>query len=137
MLLAHSFESEPSDIYFNYTTGTAEAAVPMLNSLNMAASYYDQPQDIIVPTQPCNLNEVAQALEIARESPDGARDPIISNILETYLSQVWDRVLAQPDTYVMSRDEFAVFNFFQHRFAGNKIAITARKRYWDNVTGCS
>ncbi|KAG6002935.1 hypothetical protein E4U21_002500 [Claviceps maximensis] len=75
---------------------------------------------------------VAQALEIARESPDGASDPTVSKILEHSLSQIWGRVQNQPDTYVMNRDEFSVFNFFQHRFVGDKNAITARKRYWDN-----
>lgn len=74
---------------------------------------------------------VAQALEIARESPDGAQDPTVSKILEYALSNIWGKVQANPDSYVMSRDEFAVFNFFQHRFKGNKMAVGARKRYWD------
>ncbi|KAF4464385.1 hypothetical protein FALBO_8776 [Fusarium albosuccineum] len=76
---------------------------------------------------------VAQALEIARESPDGSSDPTISKILEAALAQIWAKVQAHPDSYVMSRDEFAVFNFFQHRFAGDKTAVNARKRYWDNT----
>jgi hypothetical protein len=76
---------------------------------------------------------VAQALEIARESPDGASDPTVSKILELALSQIWGKVQAQPDSYVMTRDEFAVFNFFQHRFTGDKTAVTARKRYWDHA----
>ncbi|GFP56137.1 hypothetical protein TASIC1_0006030700 [Trichoderma asperellum] len=76
---------------------------------------------------------VAQALEIARESPDGASDPTVSKILEMALSQIWGKVQAQPDSYVMTRDEFAVFNFFQHRFTGDKTAVTARKRYWDHA----
>ncbi|KAG6031511.1 hypothetical protein E4U41_007545 [Claviceps citrina] len=75
---------------------------------------------------------VAQALEIARESPDGASDPTVSKILENSLSHIWDKVQNQPGSYVMSRDEFSVFNFFQHRFVGDKDAIAARKRYWDN-----
>ncbi|KAG5981069.1 hypothetical protein E4U55_003343 [Claviceps digitariae] len=75
---------------------------------------------------------VTQALEIARESPDGASDPTISKILEHSLSQIWGRVQNQPGSYVMSRDEFSVFNFFQHRFIGDQDAIAARKRYWDN-----
>jgi hypothetical protein len=76
---------------------------------------------------------VAQALEIARESPDGASDPTISAILENALSQIWARVQAQPNSYVMTRNEFAVFNFFQHLFEGDKDAIAARKRYWDST----
>ncbi|KAL6856479.1 hypothetical protein J3F83DRAFT_763961 [Trichoderma novae-zelandiae] len=76
---------------------------------------------------------VAQALEIARESPDGASDPTVSKILDIALSQIWGKVEAQPDAYVMTRDEFAVFNFFQHRFQGNTTAVKARKRYWDHA----
>jgi hypothetical protein len=77
---------------------------------------------------------VTQALEIARESPDGASDPTISNILESALNQIWAKIQAAPDSYVMSRDEFSLFNFFQHRFIGDKLAISARRRYWDNAS---
>ncbi|OLN85981.1 hypothetical protein CCHL11_05350 [Colletotrichum chlorophyti] len=88
------------------------------------------------PSTPASLKDsasVAQALEIARESPDGASDPTVSSILENAVSQIWAKVAAQPESYVMNRDEFAVFNYFQHRFYGNKIAMAARKRYWDNT----
>ncbi|KAL8418417.1 hypothetical protein RB594_001859 [Gaeumannomyces avenae] len=77
---------------------------------------------------------VAQALEVARESPDGARDPTIASILETALTQLWSKVESQPDSYVLTRDEFAVFNYFQHRFRDNKLATAARRRYWDNTS---
>ncbi|KAM3451814.1 hypothetical protein MY8738_008520 [Beauveria namnaoensis] len=74
---------------------------------------------------------VAHALEIARESPDSFWDSAFSNILEKALTQIWDQVQAHPCSYVMSRGQFAVFNFFQHRFIDNKDAIATRKRYWD------
>ncbi|TDZ25950.1 hypothetical protein C8034_v003267 [Colletotrichum sidae] len=76
---------------------------------------------------------VAQALDAARDTPEGASDPYVSSILESAISQIWAKVAAQPDSYVLNRDEFAVFNYFQHRFTGNKIAMAARKRYWDNA----
>ncbi|KAJ9156108.1 hypothetical protein NKR23_g1378 [Pleurostoma richardsiae] len=75
---------------------------------------------------------VAMALEVARETPEGAQDPTVVGILEAALSATWDKVVKQSD-YVMTPGEFAVFNFFQHRFAGNQDAIAARKRYWDNT----
>ncbi|PNH37036.1 hypothetical protein VD0002_g10021 [Verticillium dahliae] len=78
---------------------------------------------------------VAQALEVARESPDGASDSTISGILEEALEQTWSKITAQPSSYIMSRDEFAVFNYFQHRFVDNRTATEARSRYWDNMTG--
>lgn len=77
---------------------------------------------------------VAQALEVARESPDGARDPTIAAILEAALAQLWSKVESQPDSYVLTRDEFAVFNYFQHRFRENNLATAARRRYWDNTS---
>lgn len=46
---------------------------------------------------------------------------------------IWRKVQAQPDGYIMTRDEFAIFNYFQHRFAGDKVAKAARGRYWDNL----
>ncbi|KAG5744631.1 hypothetical protein H9Q69_013543 [Fusarium xylarioides] len=79
---------------------------------------------------------VAQALEIARESPDGSSDPTISKILEAALTRIWAKVEMHPNSYVMTRDEFAVFNFFQDRFVNgvnSKKAVDARKRYWDNT----
>ncbi|PNP79660.1 hypothetical protein FNYG_07006 [Fusarium nygamai] len=81
-------------------------------------------------------SSVAQALEIARESPDGSSDPTISKILESALTRIWAKVEMHPDSYVMTRDEFAVFNFFQDRFINSvntKKAVDARKRYWDNT----
>ncbi|KID81937.1 hypothetical protein MGU_10746 [Metarhizium guizhouense ARSEF 977] len=75
---------------------------------------------------------VAQALELARDSPDGTSDPSVGQILENALSQIWGKVRTQPSSYVMTRDEFAVFNFFQHRFIGDSEAVEARKRYWDH-----
>ncbi|SCN88551.1 uncharacterized protein FFB20_08331 [Fusarium fujikuroi] len=74
---------------------------------------------------------VPQSLEIACESPDGASYPSIREILESALEEIWAKVQNQPDSYIMMRDEFAVFNFFQHRFAGDKMAISARKRFWE------
>ncbi|UKZ61966.1 uncharacterized protein TrAtP1_003227 [Trichoderma atroviride] len=106
------------DVSLGYASMSASRA-----SKAAAAQHHQAQQDAAV----------AQALEIARESPDGASDPTVSTILEQALQQIWRKVEAQPDSYIMSRDEFAVFNFFQHRFNGNKMAVTARKRYWDHT----
>ncbi|KXJ90991.1 hypothetical protein Micbo1qcDRAFT_205021 [Microdochium bolleyi] len=103
-------------------------------TMPMFELFSTQGTDQFLPVQ--DNTEVAQALEIARESPEGAKDAVISNILESALHALWAKVVAQPDSYVMTRDEFAVFNYFQHRFEGNKLAIAARRRYWDN-TACS
>ena len=79
---------------------------------------------------------VAQALEIARESPDGAQDATIAGILETAIKAVWGRLMNDPTrSYVMSRSEFAVFNYFQHRFGHDRVATEARARYWNHARG--
>lgn len=78
------------------------------------------------------ITSVAQALEIARDSPDGAQDPTVKNILEIALSEIWRKIEAQPTSYVMTREEFAVFNYFQSRFEGQELAVAARRRYWDH-----
>jgi hypothetical protein len=112
--------------YFNFTnlnhSQTFDSATAAAMAATAAANAQSQ-QDA----------SVAQALEIARESPDGSSDPTISKILEAALKRTWEKVIDRPDSYVMTRDEFAVFNFFQHRFTGNKTAVSARKRYWDNT----
>ena len=70
---------------------------------------------------------VAQALEIARDSPEGAQDPAVARILETALADIWGKIQGQPTSYVMTRDEFAVFNYFQERFEGLELAVSAKK----------
>jgi hypothetical protein len=79
------------------------------------------------------VTSVAQALEIARDSPEGAQDSTVVSILESAIAEIWRKIQAQPTSYVMTRDEFAVFNYFQDRFAGQQLATEARKRYWDHL----
>ncbi|TQW00682.1 hypothetical protein V2A60_001738 [Cordyceps javanica] len=79
------------------------------------------------------MSDVSQALEIARESPAGASDPTVSKILDQAITHIWKKIQAKPDEYVMTRDEFSVFNYFQHRFVGDKTAMDARARYWNGT----
>ncbi|KAJ9164733.1 hypothetical protein NKR19_g1140 [Coniochaeta hoffmannii] len=76
---------------------------------------------------------VAQALETARESEEGAQDAQVCTILDDALSRIWIKIQAHPDSYVMSQTEMSVFTYFQYSFAGNDLAVAARKRYWDNM----
>ena len=72
---------------------------------------------------------VIDALELARDSSDGVQDPAVGKILEQALSLILAKTQEQPKSYVMTRNEFAIFNFFQHRFTSNTIAVMSRKRY--------
>ncbi|KAF7546940.1 hypothetical protein G7046_g9155 [Stylonectria norvegica] len=129
----------PPSTYYNLSIMGSPTAVGMSGGFNSSnCSSRTASQSHSQPTQQQQQQQqhsqdasVNQALEIARESPDGANDPTISRILEAALSQIWNKVEAQPDDYVMTRDEFAVFNFFQHRFTGNRTAMSARRRFWE------
>ncbi|KAI9734837.1 MAG: hypothetical protein M1834_001916 [Cirrosporium novae-zelandiae] len=76
-----------------------------------------------------------QALAIVRDSDSGQVDISITRFLEGEIDDIWRRIQAQPNTYVMSEDEFAVFNYFRARFrrgADDSIAASAVKRFWDH-----
>lgn len=78
---------------------------------------------------------IAQALEIARDyHPGQHRDPQVVKILDGAVAQIWGKLQTEPQSYILTRLEFAVFNFFQHQFEGEPIAVAARKRYWDSPT---
>ncbi|KAH6655759.1 hypothetical protein BKA67DRAFT_534675 [Truncatella angustata] len=133
MLLVNNPQEVQSHAYYmSYRTPSAPT---VLNILSMPPQHNQHHHQQTSMSSPAYDNEVAQALEIARESPDGAKDPTVSNILETALAQIWAKVQAKPNSYVMTRDEFAVFNYFQHRFQSNETADSARRRYWDNTKG--
>lgn len=73
------------------------------------------------------------ALEIAREN-DEHIDRRILKFLETAFQLLWDRILDDPEGYVMNRDEFALFNFYRHLTRNYQIARNAVKRFWNHYT---
>ncbi|KAK3986328.1 hypothetical protein QBC44DRAFT_333573 [Cladorrhinum sp. PSN332] len=79
---------------------------------------------------------VMQALDIARESPEGASDKVVSEILEEAIQMVWDKVLdlyeesKEKEVYLMSEEEYMLFNYWQYRFVDNDIAVKVRARFW-------
>lgn len=76
-----------------------------------------------------------QAMDIV-QGPDGNQvDPYVIAYLERVYGQIWARIQDQPDTYLLSRDEFACFNFFQQRHQGSEVARKAVERYWDHHHG--
>lgn len=77
---------------------------------------------------------VQAALAIARES-DGEIDPAVLAYLENALQMLWDRVLRMPDSYIMTKDEFALFNFHRHQYSSSSIVRGAVARFWNNYIG--
>ena len=73
-----------------------------------------------------------RAIDIARNT-EGELDPSVRNYLEEALTTIWHRINVEPDTYILSKDEFAVFNFFIDRFNGLDVAERAVARYWQHT----
>ncbi|KAF3058576.1 hypothetical protein GL218_05428 [Daldinia childiae] len=83
------------------------------------------------------ISTVLMALSLARDLPDAFKNPKIETILKEALNRIWLKLLTMP-SYVMTRNEFAVFNFFQDLDLDSTlvaIAINARARYWDETHG--
>jgi hypothetical protein len=75
--------------------------------------------------------EIRHALELAR---DLTEDTDARHLLDTVVLELWTRIQAQPDSYRLSSDEFALFNLYQTRFTG-PVAQRAVARFWDNYRG--
>ena len=76
-----------------------------------------------------------KALELVRNSETGEVHPGVNAVLEKYIRQLWARIQDNSDSYVMSKEEFAVFNYFQDRYKNNDIARRAVARFWNNFKG--
>lgn len=69
-----------------------------------------------------------RAIDIARNT-EGDLDPSVTEYLEDAVTEITNKLSSYPDTYVLSKDEFAVFNYYRQRFTGNA-AERAVDRYW-------
>ncbi|KAJ5129214.1 uncharacterized protein N7515_005253 [Penicillium bovifimosum] len=84
--------------------------------------------------------EIRLALEHARDGEDGPGNTESAAVLEAAITELWNRIQAQPDNYVLSPDEFALFNYFlASRYRGSPVAQSAVARFWNNyqaTTNC-
>jgi uncharacterized lipoprotein YmbA len=78
-----------------------------------------------------NLN-YQRALDIARNT-EGDLDPNVRDYLERALNDIWARIQQHPDSYLLTKDEFAVFNFYIQRFTGYPESQAAILRYWQHA----
>lgn len=78
---------------------------------------------------------IRQALDRARNCENGTVDAQTATVLEAAINDLWARLQAEPDTYVLNRDEFALFNYFMERFRGSSVAQRAVARFWNNYHG--
>ena len=82
---------------------------------------------------PPNQLTVSRALDIARNREDGESNPAVTEVLEAAIAGIWTRIQAQPNSYILSKEEFAVFNYFRNRFAGSDLAQKAIGRFWNHL----
>lgn len=82
-----------------------------------------------------NQLSVSRALDIARNREDGVSNPAVNEVLESAIAGIWQRINAQPNAYVMSKEEFAVFNYYRNRFDGMALAQQAVGRFWNHHQG--
>ena len=79
--------------------------------------------------------EVVQALKQVREGETEKAKTGVELVIEQAMNQLWERIKAQENTYIMDCDEFALFNYHRSRYASgrsNDIAKDATTRYWNN-----
>jgi hypothetical protein len=79
------------------------------------------------------LLSVQQALSIARDTEEEL-DPQVSDLLEKTLSHLWACIQADPDACILTKDEFAVLNFFISRFTGSDMIEKAVDRFWKHYS---
>ncbi|KAI1389384.1 uncharacterized protein F4822DRAFT_398124 [Hypoxylon trugodes] len=120
---------------------------PGISSTNTSRSnYVRSPDDCIYQMSVASqkggdLDDVLQALEIARESPEDTEQDNNQALLQSAVDGIWKKLVSDhKGEYVMTREEFAIFNYFQNRerrMVGEdaRIARKARARYWSNVKG--
>lgn len=71
-----------------------------------------------------------RALDIARNT-EGELNPNLRDYLEQALNEIWGRIQQQPDSYILTKDEFAMFNYYHQRCEGFPEAQEATARYLD------
>ncbi|KAF2235150.1 hypothetical protein EV356DRAFT_128974 [Viridothelium virens] len=113
-----------SPVYF-YLCFSLTASSPCL------APFLHPALDIVLI--PIFLNHRLRALDVARNS-EGSLDPAISAYLERELANTWGRILQQPQSYLMTKDELSLFNYYRARFERNPrdsaISRAAIERFW-------
>ena len=88
-------------------------------------------------TNPINVDGVGalnyqRAIDIARNT-EGDLDPTVHEYLEQAVADIWGRIQSEPNSYILSKDEVAVFNFYIRRFEGIPQAEQAVARYWQHT----
>ncbi|GAB7345436.1 hypothetical protein MBLNU457_3769t1 [Dothideomycetes sp. NU457] len=136
--------SKPRTINFVYDSGCRQDQMaidtlpsPPLSTAVSPASSSSSPSPSSHDSYPFDMSQdldIQSALWLARNSEDDI-DSKVTNFLEDQVKAVWRRLQAKPDSYIMDRDEFALFNFYIYRFRGSEITEKAIDRFWRSHRG--
>ncbi|PWY81767.1 hypothetical protein BO70DRAFT_429308 [Aspergillus heteromorphus CBS 117.55] len=72
--------------------------------------------------------EVKAALDRAR---DNQGDTAAVALLETAVGKLWERIKREPE-YVLTREEFALFNYFIYRYGKLPEGRRAVEQFWNH-----
>lgn len=81
--------------------------------------------------------DIRDLLRIAKENENGQIKPEVTQALRQAMAALWNRIRTNSSTYIMSRDEFSLINYYQSDYKDNEIAQDAVKRFWANYSGTS
>ena len=72
---------------------------------------------------------LSEELEIVKQNQHGDIDPTGTRLRQN-VNDIWRRLRAQPSTYMLTKEELAVFNYYRDEFADDGIAQQAVRRFW-------
>ena len=78
---------------------------------------------------------VPEALVIVKQHQHGEIDPGVTSFLAGRAHEIWQNIQAQPSTYVLTREEFAVFTYYRGLFGHDPVAQQAVQRFWEQQDG--
>lgn len=79
--------------------------------------------------------DIQSALALVRDDEEGETDDSVLRFLEEQINHVWTKMQTEPHSYILNRDEFALFNYYRSRFGDSAIAQNAVARFWNNYHG--
>ena len=76
-----------------------------------------------------------KALNTAKATKSRELDKETYDTLERASTDLWNRIIKNPNNYVMTREEYSLLNYYSTRYENNKIAKDAIARFWDHYKG--
>ena len=74
---------------------------------------------------------VPEAISIAKQHQHGENDPSVTSVLARTADDIWQRLKAQPSTYVLTKEEFAVLTYYRGVFGDDEVVQQAIARFWN------